>query len=169
ARLPGQTPDAVRFASTSAPFLERSHSTLLIDALALSEETRAFDVAGSRRCGVAALLDALLGSGDTLIAAGERRPGRPGNASHLANGEGGAAALVADGGAARLIGWASLSHDLVDLYASREHPDPYPYEERFVRETSVAKVIGPAIRTALKRAGVEPSAIAVAAVHEPLS
>ena len=169
ARLPNRAPDAVNFASTSAPFLERSHSTLLIDALALPPQMRGHDVAGSRRCAVSALLDALLGRGETLIAAGERRPGRPGNALHLMQGDGGAAALVADGGAARLIGWASLSHDLVDLYASREHPDPYPYEERFVRETSVAKVIAPAIRAALSRAGLEPSAISLAAVHEPLA
>ena len=126
ARLPNRKPDAVNFASTSAPFLERSHSTLLIDALALPPETRGHDVAGSRRCAVSALLDALLGRGETLIAAGERRPGRPGNALHLMQGDGGAAALVADGGAARLIGWASLSHDLVDVYASREHPEPVP-------------------------------------------
>ena len=168
ARLANRKPDAVRFASTSAPFLERSHSTLLIDALALSEETRGYDAAGSRRCAVSALLEALLGQGETLIASGERRPGRPGNALHLAEGDGGAAALVADGGAARLIGWSTLSHDLIDVYASREHPDPYPYEERFVRETSVSKVIAPTIRTALSRAGLEPTAISVAAVHEPL-
>ena len=169
ARLANRKPDAVRFASTSAPFLERSHSTLLIDALALSAGTRGHDAAGSRRCAVSALLEALLGRGETLIASGERRPGRPGNALHLTEGDGGAAALVADGGAARLIGWASLSHDLVDVYASREHPDPYPYEERFVRETSVSKVIAPTIRTALSRAGLEPTAISVAAVHEPLA
>ena len=168
ARLANRKPDAVRFASTSAPFLERSHSTLLINALALSEGTRGHDVAGSRRCAVSALLEALLGRGETLIASGERRPGRPGNALHLTEGDGGAAALVADGGAARLVGWASLSHDLVDVYASREHPDPYPYEERFVRETSVSKVVAPTIRTALSQASLEPTAISVAAVHEPL-
>ena len=88
ARLASRKPDAVRFASTSAPFLERSHSTLLIDALALSEETRGYDAAGSRRCAVSALLEALLGQGETLIASGERRPGRPGNALHLAEGDG---------------------------------------------------------------------------------
>jgi hydroxymethylglutaryl-CoA synthase len=169
ARVTNRKPDGVHFASTSAPFLDRSHSTLLIDALALSAETRGHDVAGSRRCAVSALLDALLGRGETLIAAGERRPGRSGTASHLTQGDGGAAALVADGGAARLIGWASLSHDLVDVYASREHPEPYPYEERFVRESSVAKVIAPTIGAALARAGLEPSAISLAAVHEPLA
>jgi 3-hydroxy-3-methylglutaryl CoA synthase len=168
ARTIHRAPEAVCFASTSAPFLDRSHSTLVIDALALSQDTRGHDVAGSRRCAVSALLDALLGRGEKLIASGERRPGKPGNPMHLAEGDGAAAAFVADGGAARLIGWASLSHDLVDVYASREHPDPYQYEERFIRETSVGKVIGPAVRAALTHAGLDPTAISIAAVHEPL-
>jgi hydroxymethylglutaryl-CoA synthase len=162
-------PDTVVFGSTSGPFLERLHATLLVDALSLPSESRARDVSGSRRCAVSALLDALLASGSALVAAGERRPGRAGSPAHLSQGDGGAAALVADDGAARLLGWASLSHDLVDVYASREHPEPYAYEERFVRETSVAQVLAPTIRRALAEAGVAPSDIRHAAVHEPVA
>jgi hydroxymethylglutaryl-CoA synthase len=169
ARGASAKPESVVFASTSGPFTERSHATLLIDALALAPQTRGRDVSGSRRCAVSALLDALLGRGETLVAAGERRPGKAGAALHLAQGDGGAAALVADEGAARLVGWASLARDLVDLYASREHPEPYPYEERFVRETSVGHVIAPAIKAALTQARLEPGAIQHAAVHEPLA
>jgi uncharacterized OB-fold protein len=88
---------------------------------------------------------------------------------HLAQGDGGAAALVADEGAARLLGWASLSHDLVDIYASREHPEPYAYEERFVRETSVAEVLAPTIRRALADAGVAATDVQHAVVHEPIA
>lgn len=161
-------PQSVVFASTSAPFIERSHATLLIDALALSPSTRARDAAGSRRCAVSALLEALLGRGETIVAAGERRSGKPGNPLHLAQGDGGAAALVSKEGAARLIGWSSLSHDFLDIYASREHPEPYAYEERFVRETSVAHVIAPTIKAALAEAGLQASAIQHAAVHEPI-
>lgn len=162
-------PNALIFASTSGPFIERAHSTLMIEALALSPHTRGFDVSGSRRCAVSALLDALLGRGNKLIAAGERRPGKAGNALHLAQGDGAAAALVGDGAAARLVGWASCSHDLVDVYASREHPEPYAYEERFARETSVAKVIAPTIRAALARAKLNARDIAHVAAHEPLA
>jgi hydroxymethylglutaryl-CoA synthase len=167
ARFAQGQPDAFVFASTSAPFYERLHATLAVDALALSSETRARDVSGSRRCAVSALLDALLGSGSTLVAAGERRPGRAGSPIHLAQGDGGAAALVAEEGAAQLLGWASLSHDLVDVYASREHPDPYAYEERFVRDTAVSEIFTPTIRRALAKAGLVGSHVQHAAVHEP--
>ena len=51
--------------------------------------------------------------------------------------------MVADGGAARLIGWSSLSHDLVDVYASREHPEPYAYRRAICARDRVANVIAP--------------------------
>jgi hydroxymethylglutaryl-CoA synthase len=162
-------PDAVVFASTSAPFVERSHATLLVDALALPPSTRTSDTAGSRRCAVSALRDALLGHGNTLIAAGEKRPAIAGSAQHLSDGDGGAAAMVSDHGAAQLLGHASLSHDLVDIYASRERPQSYAYEERFVRETAIAEVIAPTIKAACAAAGITPAEITRAAVHEPLA
>ena len=161
--------DRLVFASTSAPFYERSHATLAASALGLPETVRTTDVSGSRRCGVGALLDALLGSGDVIIAAGEKRPARAGSAQHLGYGDGGAAVAVGDSGGARLIGHASLSHDLIDIYSSRESPTPYAYEERFVRETAARKVITPTIRAACDSAGISPSAVTHAAVHEPLS
>lgn len=163
------TPQSVIFASTSSPFIERSHATLLVDALALDPQIRTNDVSGSRRCAVSALLDALLGRGDTLVVAGEKRSANAGAPQHLAEGDGGAAALVSDRGSAKLIGYASVSHDLVDVYASREHPEPYAYEERFVREASVGRVIVPALKAACATAGVTPDRIAYAAVHEPLA
>jgi 3-hydroxy-3-methylglutaryl CoA synthase/uncharacterized OB-fold protein len=169
ARFAQGKPDALVFASTSAPFFERLQATLLVDALALSSETRARDVSGARRCAVSALLDALLGSGSTLVAAGEKRSGRAGSPLHLAQGDGGSAALVAPDGAGRLLGWASLSHDLVDIYASREHPEPYAYEERFVRDTAVSEVLAPTIRRALANAGLAAADIQHAAVHEPVA
>jgi 3-hydroxy-3-methylglutaryl CoA synthase len=160
-------PDALIFASTSAPFFERLQATLLVNALGLPRESRSRDVSGSRRCAVSALLDALLSSGPTLVAAGERRPGRPGSASHLFHGDGAAAAWVADDAPARLLGWASLSHDLIDIYASREHPEPYAAEERFAKESASAEILAPTIRRALDAAGLSGADIQHAAVHEP--
>jgi hydroxymethylglutaryl-CoA synthase len=161
--------ESVVFASTSAPFTERSHATLLCDALALPSSTQTNDVAGTMRCAVSALLDALLGNRDALIAAGERRPVTAGNPLHLGYGDGGAAASVGAEGAAKLIGHASLSHDLIDIYTSRERPSPYAYEERFVRETAVRDVIAPTIKAACAHADIDPARIAFAAVHEPVS
>lgn len=166
----GLTPaDRFVFASTSAPFFDRSHATLAAAALGLPETTRTNDVSGSRRCAVSAVLEALLGSGETIVAAGERRVTRPGSAQQLSYGDGGAAIRVGGRGGAKLIGHGSVSHDLLDSYTSRESPTPYVYEERFVRETAGGKVIVPAISAALAAAGIEGSAVTHAAVHEPLT
>jgi hydroxymethylglutaryl-CoA synthase len=156
------------FASTSAPFFERGHAPLIVDALSLPPSVRTSDVSGTRRCAVSALLDALLAPGTSLVTAGEKRPGQAGNPFHMAWGDGGSAALVAEGGGAHLIGHASLSHDLVDVYSSREHPTPYGYEERFVKEMAVRAVIAPTIKAALAHANVSADAITHAAVCEPL-
>lgn len=162
-------PASVVFASTSAPFFERAQAPLLIEALALPAATRSMDVAGSRRAGVSALLRALDGHGDALVAAGERRPTKPGSASQLGYGDGGAAALIGDSGAARFLGGASMSCDFVDIYTSREHPTPYVAEERFVRDVAVAEVLAPTIRNACGNAGIEPGRISYAAVAEPVT
>lgn len=167
--LVATAPSRTVFASTSAPFIDRAHSALLVDALALPRATRTADVAGSRRCAVAALLDALLDGGDSLIAAGERRPAKAGSPLHLAYGDGGSAALTGEAGPAALVGWASHAHDFLDSYASRGHETAYASEERFARDVANGSIIAPTIIAACANAGIDPSAIKAAAVHEPLS
>jgi 3-hydroxy-3-methylglutaryl CoA synthase/uncharacterized OB-fold protein len=163
------SPAGVVFASTSAHFLERAQAPLLASALALPENLRSQDCAGSRRCGVSALIQALEGRGDWLVAAGEKRPTKPGGASQLAYGDGGAACLVGDSGAGRLLASRSLSRDFVDVYASREHPTPYVAEERFVRDVAVAEIIAPVVASLLRDAGLAPADIAFVAMNEPVS
>ena len=168
--LADTAPAAFRFASTSAYFTDRAQSGIAVDALALPRSTRATDLANSRRAGTSALLDALLSGGDEIIAVGEKRPTQPGSAAQLAYGDGAAAART--GGAespARLVGHASLTHDLVDRYTSRDHPTPYAYEERFVRDIAVAELLLPAVREACAAAGIEPSALAHVACADPVS
>ncbi len=160
-------PDDVVFASTSAPFFERGHAPLVIHALGLAGTTRSLDASGSRRAATSALMRALESDRTTLVAAGERRPTDPGSAAQLGFGDGGAAVATAPEGPARYLGGASVSHDLVDLYSSREHPAPYVAEERFVRDVTVVDVLAPTIRAACATAGVEPSAITLAAFAEP--
>lgn len=164
-----RAPREVVFASTSAHFTERAQSSLMVEALALSSTTRASDVAGSRRSGTSALLGGLEGRGDVLIAAGENRSTQAGSPQSLSWGDGGAACLVGDEGGALFRGGASITADFVDVYASREHPTPYAYEERFVRDASIKDLIGPAVRSACQDAGIAPSQIAFAAVAEPVA
>ena len=159
---------ALRFASTSAYFTDRAQAGLLVDALALAPSTRTSDLAGSRRAGTTALLDALLGNSAELVVAAEKRPTQAGSPAQFAYGDGAAAIRTGENGAAQLVGHACISRDLVDRYTSRDHPTPYAYEERFVRDIAVAELMIPAIRDACAAAGIEPSQIAQAACAQPV-
>lgn len=165
---PGSAPAAFRFASTSAYFTDRAQSGIALDALALPRTVRATDLANSRRAGTSALLDALLNGADEIVAAAEKRPTQAGSAAQAAYGDGAAAVRTGTSGGARLIGHAALTHDIVDRYTSREHPTPYAYEERFVRDVSVAEILVPAVSAALAAAGVAPDRIAQVACAEPV-
>lgn len=160
--------DRLVFASTSAYFTERAQSAIMVDALALPRTTRTLDTAGSRRCATSALIDALESAGSSIIAAGEKRQTQAGSAQQMLFGDGGAAVAIGDEGPVRYLGGASLTHDLIDLYTSRDHPTPYAYEERFVREESARAVLAPAIRLACERGGIAIGSITHAAVAEPL-
>ncbi|CAN5206728.1 hydroxymethylglutaryl-CoA synthase family protein [soil metagenome] len=159
----------VVFASTSAPFFERSQATLVIEALGLTAGTTSQDVAGSRRAATSALMRALETGRSALIASGEKRPTKTGNAAQLAFGDGGAAIVTGSEGPVRYLGGASLSHDFLDIYSSREHPTPYAAEERFVRDIAVSEILVPTIRESCADAGVNAAQISLVAFAEPVS
>ena len=165
----GDVPISLRFASTSAYFTDRAQSAMALDALALPRSVRTSDFANTRRAGVSALGDALLGQRDEIIMAAEKRPTQPGSAAQLAFGDGAAAVRTGPDGVARLVGHASLSHDLIDRYTSRDHRFSYAYEERFVREVSVAQMYIPAVRAACESAGITPMQLSHVACAEPVS
>lgn len=161
-------PDALRIASTSAYYTDRAQSAIALDALALPRTVRTADLANSRRAGTSALLEALLGGRDEIVIASEKRLTQAGSAAQLGYGDGAVAVRVGEGCGARLAGYASLTHDLVDRYASQDHPTPYAYEERFVRDVAVAEIIVPAVRQACEAAGITPAQLAHVAVAEPV-
>ena len=162
----------ITFVSTSAPFLDRSQAGVLAEALALPNTALMHDASGCRRAATSALIRALRGcaSGAELIAAGEMRAAQPGSAQLLNWGDGGGAVRVGDGsGVARLLGAASVAHDLLDTVTSAESGLPYAAEDRFVRDIAVADVLLPALRAACTESGVAPGDIALAVVPEPVS
>jgi 3-hydroxy-3-methylglutaryl CoA synthase/uncharacterized OB-fold protein len=162
-------PQALRFASTSAYFTDRSQSAIMLDALVLPRSVRTADLANSSRAATTALLDALLAQSEELVVAAEKRAAQAGSAAQLASGDGAAAIRVGPDAGAHLAGHATLTHDLVDRYVSRDRLTPYVYEERFVRDVAVTEIIIPAIREACAAARIEPSEIVHAACAEPVS
>lgn len=162
--------DGIVFASTSAPFRDRSMAGLVGETLRLGRNALVQDVANSRRAAVTALLKALKADAVELVVAGEKRPAAPGSSQHLGWGDGASAALVGPGeGIARLLGSATVNADLLDVFTEAEHGLAYGAEDRFVRDQALHEIYVPAVSAALEAANLAPGDLAVAAVPEPVA
>jgi 3-hydroxy-3-methylglutaryl CoA synthase len=129
-------------------------------ALTLEKTIAASDVTGSQRCGLTALgqaLSAVAGGGAkaALVATGEHRKARAVSAQELDFGDGAAAFVVtADAGAAELLGRGSVTDDFVDHFRGDDGGFDYYWEERWIRDEGIVKLVPPAIRKALEVSGL---------------
>lgn len=147
------------FASTTMPFADLQNASLVLGALGLPERVRALDIGQSQRCGVAALLEALTGTGagggETLVVASDRPRGKPASPHELVFGAGAAAFTVGGAGVlAELAGHASVTSTFVDHFRSSDNRYDYFWEERWIRDEGYMKLVPPVVRAALAQAGV---------------
>ncbi len=152
--------DGVYFASTTMPFADRQNSGILSAALTLDEEIPAADVTSSQRAGTTALITALNsvkgGAGKCqLVAAGDKRKARSASTQEFQFGDGAAALLVTDGdGIAKFLGSHSVTVDFVDHFRGEEEEFDYGWEERWIRDEGLVKIVPRAVKGALEKAGV---------------
>lgn len=146
----------VTLASTTLPFADRQNSTVVKEALNLTDDVAAFDVAGSQRAGTSALLDALhagVGSGsDILCVAAERPVSKPGSENEMTHADGAGAMLIGkEDVVAAFLGGHSLTVDFVDHFRESGQDFDYGWEARWVREEGYGKLIPQAIKAALAK------------------
>jgi 3-hydroxy-3-methylglutaryl CoA synthase len=152
--------DAVYFASTTAPFVDRLNAGVVSAALTLEKSITSADVTGSQRCGLSALGQALAAVQGgavqrALVTAGEHRRARAASSQELDNGDAAAAFVVSTGaGAAEFLGRGSLTDDFVDHFRGADGAFDYGWEERWIRDEGVVKLVPPVIRQALEVSGV---------------
>src|SRR5262249_23388573 len=110
------------FASTSAPYAEKSNATVLATAVDLPVSIVTADVTGALRSGTTALRLALdtvaAGSArEALVAAGDMRPVAPGGELEALLGDGAGAALVgSEDVIAAFAGAFTVSHEFTDVW-----------------------------------------------------
>jgi 3-hydroxy-3-methylglutaryl CoA synthase len=149
--------DALRFASTSFPFLDRLNAGLVVDALGLSEEISALDVAGTQRGGTSALASVLAGPGTAIVVAAEQRKARAASALEMTSGDGAAAIVIGEGEPiAKLLASASRTADFVDHYRTIEAGYDYQWEERWIRDAGYMTIVPPVIARCLDEAKLTP-------------
>jgi len=155
--------DAILFATTSPAYAEKLDSATIQAALDLPEQIASLGLAGSTRMGLAALLvglDLAAAGRAALVCASDVVTGLPGGSRESQGGDGAVAFVTgADAGAiARLIGRASMTMEILDVWRLPEERFPKQWEERFIAET-MAPAITDTARRALDAAGVEASSL----------
>ncbi|EJL25079.1 3-hydroxy-3-methylglutaryl CoA synthase [Caulobacter sp. AP07] len=152
--------DALYFASTTAPFSDRLNAGIVSAALTLEKAIASADVTGSQRCGLGALGQALAAvkggaARRALVATGEHRRARAASPQELDFGDGAAAFVVtAEPGAAEFLGRGGVTDDFVDHFRGADSDFDYQWEERWIRDEGIVKLVPPAIRQALEVAGL---------------
>jgi 3-hydroxy-3-methylglutaryl CoA synthase len=161
---------ALRFASTTFPFLDRLNAGIVAEALNLSEETSALDAGGSQRAATSALAGALSAAGETLVVAAEQRKARAASPVEMTAGDAAAAILVGEGRPiARLIASATRTVDFVDHYRTPESVYDYNWEERWVRDAGYLAIVPHVIARCLEKANVQPGQITAFVMPATLS
>ncbi|MEN8184458.1 MAG: OB-fold domain-containing protein [Myxococcota bacterium] len=160
--------DTLVFATTSPPYGEKLDAATIQAALDLPEGIRSLQLGGSTRMGLSALLlglDVSAAGGRTLACASDVVVGAPGGVRESQGGDGAVAFVLGpdDAALARLLGRASSTTEILDVWRLPEEPFARQWEERFGAEILGPVIVETATR-ALRDARVEPTEIATVIV-----
>jgi len=157
--------EGLYFASTTAPFADRSNAAIVARALSLPERIVSVEMASSQRAGVGALLAAMDAVRSNrvkhaLVLAGEKRKARAASTQELSYGDGAAAVLVgADDTIAEFVGAHSLTVDFVDHFRGAGEDFDYGWEERWIRDEGYGKLVPDTVRALLEKTGTRATDI----------
>jgi hydroxymethylglutaryl-CoA synthase len=145
------------FASTTAPFLDRQNATVVATALNLPPSVHSYDIAGGQRAALAPLMIACRqGSGDLLLAAADKRPCKPASVMEMLSGDGAVALrLGSDDCLVELVDCEAVHADMVDHYRTAATGADYVFEDRWVRDEGVSKLVPQAVLPLLARQGLK--------------
>lgn len=169
----GIRPDAVSFASTSAPYAEKSCASILAVVLDVPPGARTLDFGGSLRGAtraIAAAADTVdAGSAETcLVAAGDTRQVEPGSPVEITYGDAGAAVVVGtDNLTAKMLDYVSVSSEL--LHTWRRASDRYVKsgDIRFSQQYGYEDNVNAVIAAILKKTSLKPADVAKVIVAVP--
>jgi 3-hydroxy-3-methylglutaryl CoA synthase len=151
-------------ASTTLPFAERLNAGVVAGALTLDEDIDAVDLGGSQRAALSAVAQAAArvqaGGGDVLVLAADQRQSRAGSQQELDYGDAAAALLIGkDRVLAEYLGAGTVTADFVDHFRAAGEDVDYHWEERWVRDEGIGKLMPRAIAAALRQANVAPAEV----------
>ncbi|MEZ5653041.1 MAG: OB-fold domain-containing protein [Burkholderiaceae bacterium] len=163
-RGPGAPVGVVCLASTTHPFADRQNAGVLAGALDLGD-AETLDAGGGLRAGTTALrlaFDTAAARGlSVLVSAADKRKSQVASVQEMRYGDGAAAMRVGPGGVlARLRGSATLARDFNAQFRASDHDYDYAWEERWIRDEGLLKLLPEVAARALERAGVAGTDVA---------
>ncbi len=152
------------FASTTPPYADLQNAAIVGAALRLPESRRSADLAGSVRAGLTGLGQALEDGtpGDKLVIGADRRSGKPASVQEMLYGSGAAALRVGEGEGviARFLGRESVTVPFVDHFRQTGEKFDYYWEERWIRDEGIGKIVAGTVTGLLKRLEVPTASVA---------
>jgi 3-hydroxy-3-methylglutaryl CoA synthase len=165
--------DALYFASTSSPYLEKQVASVVATVADLPREVAVADFGGSVRAGLGALRAALDGvrAGSlraALVAAADARLAEPESELEPLLGDGAAAVAVGgEGVVAELVSSASVAEEFTYLWRTDQQRYLQASEPRFGTTYGYVRDVAEVIGAALRRAELPPARVARLALGAP--
>lgn len=164
--------DALFFASTSAPYREKSSAATLAAALNLPNSVRIAEYAGSLRAATQAInaaLDSIKAGSirSALIASGELRLSAPGSAPESQLGDAGAAVRLSHDAPVEIVATHSVTEEFLDRWRREEDRFIWAGDTKFGLEMGWLASMPRALDALLAKAGIEKSALAAVAFNAP--
>ena len=155
---------SVVLASGTLPFVERLNAGIVCEALTLDENVEAIDVTGSQRVALSCVSDAMAKAqmidGEVLVIAADDRKTRAASAQELDYGDGAAALIVGTRNViAEYLGSAALTIDFIDRFRMTGEDIDYHWEERWVRDEGIARLMPRVIAAALENSNVDAAQV----------
>jgi len=165
ATLPGCQPVALYFASTTAPFAERSNAGLIAAVCDLEEACATADFSSSLRAGTTALRLALESSAGAppaagLVCAADTREAVPGSVEEQAFGDAAAAVAVSSGDViAEAVAAATVYDDFFDAVRRDRDTQVVSYASKFSVERGYMRNMAAAIERVMRQAGLQATQV----------
>lgn len=145
---------ALTIASTSAPYSDLQNAMIVASALRSPTNISVSDQGASTRAGLNAISFACKGKAEQhLVIAAENRHTKPGSPQEMLYGAGAGALLIDTGDdlLAHYLGSESLTVPFIDHFRSAEARYDYQWEERWIRDEGISKLVPQAIKALLKK------------------
>ncbi|TET38087.1 MAG: 3-hydroxy-3-methylglutaryl CoA synthase [Dehalococcoidia bacterium] len=167
------TIDGLYFATTTSPYVEKQAATTIATAADLRRDSITMDFTDSLRAGTNALraaFDAVkAGSAkQVMVTAAEMRLAQPRSAYEAGFGDGAAALLIGDEKvAASIVGWYSVTNEILDVWRSSGETIVDSWEERFVLDEGYRSVLSETISGLFAKCNVSAKDFAKAVYYAP--